>query len=94
MYTLCLTMHNAHVHRSPRYIIDTLADSGHAQPRATSFISEQQVRTARPTSQDRRASVLVLQTRLLEQLAERTNIIYGHSNFQIASENPSSQTRL
>ena len=38
----------------------SLVDSEHAPPRATSLISEQQVRTACPTSQDRRA----IQTRL------------------------------
>ena len=29
-----------------------------------------------------------------KQPAEQTNIYYGHYNFQIASENPSIQTRL
>ena len=72
----------------------SFANSGHAQPRPTSFISEQQVRTTRHTSQDRRASVFVLRTCLLEQPAESTKIYYGHSNSQIASENSSIQTRL
>ena len=49
------TLHNRH----------SRADSKHAQPRATSFISEQQVLTASPTSQGRRASVFVLRTRFI-----------------------------
>ena len=71
----------------------TLADNGHSQQWATSFISEQQERSTCPASQDKRASVFVLRTRFLEQPAERTNIYYGHSNFQIVSENQSIQTR-
>ena len=65
MYKLCLTMHNARRSQSVLHNRHSLADSGHDQPRATLFISEQQVRTARPTSQDRRASVFVLRTRRL-----------------------------
>ena len=78
MHKLCLTMHNAHVGRSPHYIID----SGHAQPRATSFISEQQVQTARPTYQDRRASVFVLWTHLLEQPPRELTSIMDTQTFK------------
>ena len=94
MYKLCLTMHNAHVGRSPRYIIDSLspiADMPNRERLRSS--ASRKVRTACPTSQDRRASVFILRTRLLEQPADRTNIYYGQ-NFQIASENPSIQTRI
>ena len=43
IFKLCLMMHNAHVDRSLRYIIDSLADGEPAQPQATTFMSEQQV---------------------------------------------------
>ena len=93
IFKLCLIMHNAHAGRSPRYIIDTLWPIAN-MPNRGRLRSSASSKYELLYSQDRRTRVFVHQTRFLEQSAERTDIYYGHSNFQIASENPSIQTRL
>ena len=75
---LCL-MDNAHVGRSPHYTIDALSP-----------IANMTNRGRLRSSASSKYELLALRLKP----AEQTDIYYGHSNFQIASENPSIQTRL